>query len=76
MKRIDLVLTNPGETVECSLWHTPMDLLLVFCYPGVSGCYPIAHLDEAYRLGSKNARARGSTNAASSSTFYQFYGTS
>jgi len=25
-KRIDLVLTNPGETVECSLWHTPMDL--------------------------------------------------
>src|SRR5437879_1145345 len=70
-KRIDLVFTNPGETVECSLWHTPMDLPLVFCYPGLSGCYPIAHLDEAYRLGSKNARARGSVNVASSSTFCQ-----
>src|SRR6266852_5365785 len=27
-KRIDPVLANPGEPVRCSLWHTPMDLLL------------------------------------------------
>src|SRR6266852_3993613 len=27
-KRINPVLANPGEMVRCSLWHTPMDLLL------------------------------------------------
>jgi hypothetical protein len=51
-KRIDPMLVNPTEMVACSLWHTRMDLLLVLCYP-------IAHLEEVYRLGSKNAREGG-----------------